>query len=196
MKIVVGLGNPEKKYEKNFHNIGFAAADRLAAKLSVAFKQKAAVKGYLAEGVFHGEKFIIVKPVTYMNLSGECVQAVLSYYKASAEDLIIIYDDLDVAIGEMRFRPHGSAGSHNGMKNVVASLGTEDIKRIRVGIKKYNENIPTIDYVLSDVPEVFRADIDRAVENAADCAYDYLSGKAPDELMQKFNGGAPAKAGK
>ena len=187
MKIVVGLGNPEKKYALNFHNMGFMAADMLAQKLNVGFTDKPSLKCMLAQGFFGAEKFLIVKPTTYMNLSGEAVKAVIDYYKADVSDVIIIYDDLDIEIGKLRYRDSGSSGTHNGMKNVIAVCGTEDFKRIRIGIKKYNENIPTIDYVLSDVPKQLKEIFDTVINSAADCALDFLRGADGETLMQKYN---------
>lgn len=188
MKIVVGLGNPEKKYLKNFHNMGFMAVSRLAEKCGVEFRSKPSLRCFAAEGIVNGEKFMLVMPTTFMNLSGEAVRAVMDYYKVTAENVLIVYDDLDVSIGEIRYREKGSAGSHNGMKNIVALTGCENFKRIRIGIKKYNELIPTIDYVLSDVPKEFQAEIGSAIERAAECAYRYLAGESGEELMQSFNG--------
>ena len=188
MKIVVGLGNPEKKYADNFHNMGFMALDVLAKKLNVGFTLKPSLKCALAEGVIFGGKFVLVKPTTFMNSSGDAVRAVTEYFKAEAKDLLVIYDDLDIDIGKMRFRASGSSGTHNGMRSIIAVYGTEEFKRIRIGIKKYNENIPTIDYVLSNVPKEFAETFNKVLAAAADCAYDFICGAEGETLMQKYNG--------
>ena len=190
MKVIVGLGNPGEKYKENFHNLGFIVADRLAQKLKVRFSLKAQLKCMLASGKIGGEKFLIVKPLTYMNLSGESVKAVLSYYKVDSEDALVIYDDLDINIGELRYRESGSAGTHNGMKSVVEHLGTEDFPRLRIGTKKENGFIDTIDYVLSDIPKEKMETYLEVTSRAAECANDFLSGKSAEHLMQTYNGKA------
>ena len=190
MRIVIGLGNPDKKYARNFHNMGFITIDKLAEKLKIKFSLKSKLKGMVAQGTIGGEKFLLVKPLTYMNLSGECVSAVLNYYKVAPHDALIIYDDLDIAIGEMRYRNSGSSGTHNGMRNIVAETGSENFPRIRIGIKKYNDRIDTIDYVLSDIPEELLSDFIAVTDRAALCAEDFLKGETGDMLMQKYNGKA------
>ena len=190
MKAIIGLGNPGEKYRENFHNLGFIAADRLAQKLKVRFALKAALKCMLASGKIGGEKFLIVKPLTYMNLSGESARAVLSYYKIDPGDALVIYDDLDINIGELRFRESGSAGTHNGMKSVVSELSTEEFPRLRIGIKKEVDFIDTIDYVLSDIPKDKMPVFIETIERAANCAEDFLNGKPCEYLMQNYNGKA------
>ena len=188
MKVVVGLGNPGEKYKENFHNLGFIVADRLAQKLKVRFSLKSSLKCMLASGKIGGEKFLIVKPLTFMNSSGESVRAVLNYYKVAPRDALIVYDDLDISIGELRYRASGSAGSHNGMKSVVSELSTEEFPRLRVGIKKENEFIDTIDYVLSDIPKEKMPVFLETTERAMKCAEDFLNGKPDEDLMQSYNG--------
>ena len=190
MRIVIGLGNPDKKYARNFHNMGFMTIDKVAEKLKIKFSLKSKLKGMVAQGDIGGEKFLLVKPLTYMNLSGECVAAVLNYYKETPENALIVYDDLDISIGEMRYRNSGSAGTHNGMKNIVAETGSENFPRIRIGIKKYNDRIDTIDYVLSDIPEELLPDFISVTDRAAACAEDFLRGVNGEELMQRYNGKA------
>ncbi len=187
MKIVVGLGNPDKKYQNNFHNLGFMAVDRLATDLGVEFSKKLKLKSLIAQGVLNGEKFVLVKPQTYMNLSGEAVLAVMNFFGASLKDLIVAYDDLDIEIGSMRIRAKGSAGSHNGMKNIVQNLSSTEFKRIRIGIKKENENIPTIDYVLANIPKEKAEEFDRVLTSAKDALKDFVFGKDVEFLMAKYN---------
>lgn len=190
MRMIVGLGNPGEKYKENFHNLGFIVCDRLAQKLKVKFSLKASLKCMLASGKIGGEKFLIVKPLTYMNLSGESVRAVISYYKIDTKDLLVVYDDLDINIGELRFRENGSAGTHNGMKSVINELSSEDFPRLRIGIKKENEFIDTIDYVLSDIPKEKMPVFLETTERAMNCAEDFLSAAPSEILMQKYNGKA------
>lgn len=190
MKIIVGLGNPGDKYKENFHNLGFIVADTLAQKLKVSFSLKASLKCMLASGKIGGEKFLIVKPLTFMNSSGESVRAVLSYYKVEPKDTLVVVDDLDIKIGETRFRPSGSAGTHNGMKSIVNMISTENFPRMRIGIKKENEFIDTIDYVLSDIPKDKMPIYKEVVQKAAALSEDFIKGYSFDDLMQKYNGKA------
>lgn len=187
MKVIAGLGNPEKKYENTYHNLGFIAADNIAAKLGLDFKLKSALKCAIAQGEYGGEKFLLVKPTTYMNLSGECISKVLSYYSLSTDDLIVIYDDIDIEIGQIRFRPHGSAGTHNGMRNISQLLSSTDFSRVRIGSKQQNPLIPLIDYVLSKIPSDEFDPFNKAISRAADCALDFVKGLTKDALMQEYN---------
>ncbi len=187
MKIVVGLGNPDKKYQNNFHNLGFMAVDRLATDLCAQFSKKLKLKSFIAQGILNGEKFVLVKPTTYMNLSGEAVLAVMNFFGAKIEDLIVVYDDLDIEIGCMRIRAKGSSGSHNGMKNIVQHLSSTDFKRIRIGIKKENENIPTIDYVLANIPKEKVDEFNKVLDNVKDALKDFLLGLSLDSIMAKYN---------
>lgn len=187
MKIIVGLGNPEEKYIKTFHNMGYIAVGDVAAKLNVKFKKKEC-ESFTAEANIGGEKIILARPVTYMNNSGRAVKQLLSRYKASAEDLVIIYDDYDIPKGSVRIRPSGSAGTHNGMRSVIAEIGTSAFVRIRVGIRDSMVDIPIINYVLSEVRkedyELFIA----ACNRAADAAIALAKGEAIESVMTKYNG--------
>ena len=147
MKIIVGLGNPEEKYLKTFHNIGYIAVGDVAAKLGVKFKKKEC-EAFTAEANIGGEKIIMARPVTYMNNSGRAVKQLFAQYKASAQDLIVIYDDYDISKGGLRIRPSGSAGTHNGMRSVIDEIGTQSFTRIRIGIRDNAVSIPLINYVL------------------------------------------------
>ena len=150
MKIIVGLGNPEEKYLKTFHNMGYIAVGDVAAELGVKFKKKEC-EAFTAEACVGGEKVILARPITYMNNSGRAVKQLLAKYRASVDDLIVIYDDYDIFKGSLRIRPSGSAGTHNGMRSVIAELGTSAFVRIRIGIRDEEVNIPLINYVLSEV---------------------------------------------
>ena len=122
MNIIIGLGNPETKYEKTYHNIGFECVDALAKKLGIVFSQKK-YKSLIAEGMFEGEKIMLVKPQTYMNLSGECVVLLKEKFKDAR--IIVVVDDIDLPKGNIRYREHGSAGTHNGLRSIVSYIGTE-----------------------------------------------------------------------
>ncbi len=186
MYLVVGLGNPEKKYFNTPHNMGFVAADGLATKLGAEFN-KAECKAVTAHGKVNGVKVIIAKPVTYMNLSGEAVGELIRKYKVEKGNLIVVYDDADIPLGKLRIRAQGSAGSHNGMKNIVQHLGTEDFARVRIGIGK-DTQMARIDYVLSQIPDEDKALLNPALADAADALNDFVHGVAIDQVMQKYNG--------
>ncbi len=147
MKLIVGLGNPGKQYEKTRHNIGFEVIDELAKRLQIPLAQSKH-KGLYGIGNVRGEKVVLLKPLTYMNLSGESVRPLMDYYQIEMEDLIVIYDDLDLPVGRIRLRQKGSAGGHNGIKSIIAHLGTQEFNRIRVGINRPTNGMPITDYVL------------------------------------------------
>ena len=186
MKLVVGLGNPGIKYLKNLHNLGFMAVELLAERHGVAFNKKG-FKGLYGEKNINGEKVVFLKPQTFMNLSGESVQELAAFYKIEPKDILIVYDDLDIARGSVRIRAKGSAGTHNGMRSVVSRLGSTDFPRVRIGIKP-EVDYAIIDYVLSDIRKDdeprFRQSIGVAVD-ACDC---FIHGDGIDAVMCKFNG--------
>lgn len=148
MYIIVGLGNPEKKYFTTRHNIGFMAIDTIAEKYNIRVEE-AKHKALIGKGVIEGQKVILVKPLTYMNLSGESVREVADYYKVDPEsEIIVVYDDISLPVGQLRIRPKGSAGGHNGIKNIIAHLGTEKFMRIKVGVGEKPSKMDLADYVL------------------------------------------------
>ncbi len=148
MKIIVGLGNPGIRYAGTRHNIGFSVIDELAEKYNIALDEKKH-KAVFGKGLIEGEKVILAMPQTFMNLSGESVRELLDYYRCSTEDVIVIYDDIDLDIGKLRIREKGSAGGHNGMKNIIAHLGSQEFVRIRVGVGEKPKGMDLADYVLS-----------------------------------------------
>ncbi|MEE0441655.1 MAG: aminoacyl-tRNA hydrolase [Thomasclavelia sp.] len=172
MKLIVGLGNPGKEYAGTRHNCGFMVIDRLASKLNVDVDQNK-FKGLYAKVKYRGEDIILLKPQTYMNLSGESVNAVMNFFKIDKEDLLVIYDDLDMPVGKLRLRKTGSAGGHNGIKNIIAHLNSQDFKRIRVGIDRH-KYMNVADYVLSRFSKVESEAIEQGIENAANAVLDYL----------------------
>ncbi len=175
MKIVVGLGNPGDKYAYTFHNMGFLAAECLADRLGVRFSHREC-DALIAEGYLKGEKFVIAKPLTFMNLSGVAVKQLLKKNKAEIKDLMTVYDDIDIEKGTVRVRQSGSAGTHNGMRNIIDTLGSGDFPRARIGIGKPPEFVPLADYVLSEVPKSERELIAGAIERAADALEKFLVG--------------------
>lgn len=180
MKLIVGLGNPGKKYERTRHNTGFLVIDALAEKLDISLNRKAfnATTG-------KGQKVVLMKPETFMNNSGVAVRKAVNYYHLDPErDLIVVYDDLDLPLGKIRLRESGSAGGHNGMKSIISNLGTKDFCRIRIGIGgNYSDSV---DYVLGR----FRADEKQlwmeSIERAAEACEEALD-RDFQELMNKFN---------
>ncbi len=153
MKLIVGLGNPGKEYEKTRHNAGFMAVDFLADHLGFdSFKEAEKHKAEITEGELYGERVFLVKPQTYMNLSGQAVKSVMGFYKVKMEDLIVIYDDVDLPSGTLRIRPDGSAGGHKGIKSIIEHLGSQNFTRVRLGmhpVKPFKGALE--DYVLGKV---------------------------------------------
>jgi peptidyl-tRNA hydrolase, PTH1 family len=150
MKLIVGLGNPGKEYESTRHNAGFMAVDRLVDEFGFGpFKLASKHKAEIVEGAIGGEKVLLAKPQTFMNLSGQAVRSLAQFYKVAPSDLIVIYDDVAIPSGSLRIRPDGSAGGHNGMKSIIQALGTQNFVRVRLGIEpKQSSRIPLEDHVL------------------------------------------------
>lgn len=189
MKLIVGLGNPDKEYNNTFHNLGFAAVDKAAEKLGASFSSEKC-KARIAEARVGSEKVLIAKPLTYMNLSGESVRTLCSYYKISGKDLLVLYDDYDLKKGNVRIRESGSAGTHNGMRNIVKELGTENFMRIRIGFHPEGDDvmIPLINLVLSGIKEADKPLFDKALDAAANAAVAFAKNVSSQEIMQKYNG--------
>ena len=183
MKLIVGLGNPGKKYEKTRHNCGFMAIDFYAAKNSLDFKNK--FDGLYAEQTINKEKVIFLKPQTYMNLSGNSVIKFVNFYNIEAKNILVIYDDVDFECGTFKIKRNGSSGGHNGMKSIIDQLHTEEIKRIRIGISR--NTIPSEDYVLQKFSKEDYEKINKNLPIIADIIDDFVSLDI-DELMMKYNG--------
>ncbi len=148
-ELIIGLGNPEPKYDKTRHNIGFDAVDELAQVWQMPLKENKRFQGLFAEGVTPGgQKIRLLKPLTYMNRSGQSVRAAVDWYKLQPQSVLVIYDDMDLPIGRLRIRLSGSAGGHNGMKSIIAHLGSQDFPRLRIGIGKSDAKKETISHVL------------------------------------------------
>ena len=184
MFVIAGLGNPGKKYEKTRHNMGFLVIDKLAEKNDIKVN-KIKHKSLVGDGFISGQKALLVKPQTYMNLSGEAIREIVDYYDVYLEDLIVIYDDFDLELGTLRIRKKGSAGSHNGMKNIIQHLHDSDFPRIRLGIGK-SGNLDWKDFVLGKLGLEEQKLIDEAVEKAADAIMCILE-KGIDKAMNEYN---------
>lgn len=187
MFLIVGLGNPEKKYEKTFHNLGYLAAGDCAELLGAKFKKKEC-EASVAEAFAGGEKIIIARPLTYMNASGRAVRQLAAKYKVSPREMVVLYDDYDLPKGHVRIRPNGSAGTHNGMRSVIAELGFSDFARIRLGIKDPETNVPIIDYVLSEIKKDDYGLFSAACKRAAEAAVALAKGEPAELVMTRYNG--------
>ena len=187
MFLIVGLGNPEEKYAKTFHNMGFLAAADAAEILGVKFKKKEC-EASIAEAYLGGEKVILARPLTYMNASGRAVKQLMARYKIAPEQLVVIYDDYDLPKGHVRIRPPASEGTHTGMRSVIAETGISDFARIRIGIRDPEVNIPIINYVLADVKKEDYPLFTEACHKAAEAAVSLARGERIDLVMGRYNG--------
>lgn len=176
MRLIVGLGNPGKNYEMTRHNVGFMTIDEVAKHYGVEFRLESKLKGMLACVNIKGEKTFLLKPITYMNLSGDSIRAVINFYKIEKDDVLIICDDLDSKTGRVRLRANGSSGGHNGLKSVESQLGTQEYKRIKIGIDRSNV-IPVIDWVLQKFTQDELAQINQAIEVSKKACIDFTEGK-------------------
>ncbi|MFD1021146.1 aminoacyl-tRNA hydrolase [Thalassobacillus hwangdonensis] len=165
MKCIVGLGNPGKKYEKTRHNVGFMVIDELADANNWNVTQEKFKSLYTVEHV-QGEKVLLVKPQTYMNLSGEAIRAFADYYDIDLEDILVIYDDLDLPPGKIRLRQKGGHGGHNGIRNTIDQFGSKDFKRLRVGIGRPQGRMAVVDYVLGTFNEEEKPDVEDSIQQA------------------------------
>ena len=184
MFIVVGLGNPGRKYAKTRHNMGFIVADEFAEKLDIKIN-KIKHKSLVGEGYLAGQKVLLAKPQTYMNLSGEAVREIMHYYKVEPEKMILIYDDIDIETGRIRIRKKGGPGTHNGMKSVVAAMGTEEFPRIRIGIGG-DIKMHLMDFVTGGMNKKEKEILKGAVITAAE-ATECIIEKGIDAAMNRYN---------
>ncbi|OUQ16226.1 aminoacyl-tRNA hydrolase [Lachnoclostridium sp. An14] len=185
MYLIVGLGNPTREYEHTRHNAGFDAVDMLADRLNISVKEKKH-KGLCGKGMLGAEKVILLKPQTYMNLSGESVRAAADFYKIDHEHIIVMYDDIDLDVGKLRVRAKGSAGGHNGIKNIIAHLGTQEFPRVRIGVGAKPDRMDLADYVLGRFPQVEQSVMEDAFKEAAEAAAAIVE-DGIDAAMNRFN---------
>lgn len=187
MFLMVGLGNPGKQYEHTRHNIGFDVMDAIADKYNISISEKKH-KALCGKGVIGGQKVVLAKPQTFMNLSGESVVELLNYYKLDPEDeMLVIFDDISLAPGGLRIRKKGSAGGHNGIKNIIALTGTQNFMRIKVGVGEKPKGWDLADHVLGHFDTEDRKKVEEAILDAVTAAEMILQGEV-DQAMNDFNG--------
>ncbi len=184
MKLIVGLGNPGEKYARTRHNIGFIIVDEIAKSLGIS-KFDSKFKGYFAKTSYRGEEFLLLKPQTFMNLSGQSVAQIIAYYKIDIDDILVVYDDLDMETGKIRFKGKSSSGGHNGIKSIESCIGTSDFKRLKFGIDR-SENTPVVNYVVGKFTNAELETVIPQVAVAKDACLDFLS-LSFIELMNKYN---------
>lgn len=187
MFLIVGLGNPGKEYTFTYHNLGFLSIDFLSQKHKIDV-DKVKHKAIIGKGQINGQDVVLAKPQTYMNLSGESIREIADWYKVPAEQIIIIYDDINLDIGKIRVRARGSHGGHNGMKSIICHLNSEEFPRIRIGIAKDEEsiNMDMPDYVISKIKESHKEPLYKAIENTARSA-EYIIQNNIQKAMNEFN---------
>lgn len=186
MRLIVGLGNIGSEYEHTRHNIGFDVIDLLARELNISFSENKSLNSYVGTGFVNGNKVILAKPTTYMNLSGDAVSKLMNYYKLDIEDLLVIHDDLDLPIGSLRVRHQGSAGGQKGMNHIIQCLGTQKIQRLRVGIGK-DPKIPVVNYVLGHVSKEDAPVYQQGIDKAQKAAYAFADNQKFDMIMNQYN---------
>ena len=184
MKVVIGLGNPGKKYEKTRHNIGFIAIDNLRKKMNIS-DEREKFQALVSEKNIDGEKVIFLKPQTFMNLSGNSVIEIVNFYKLDPKkDIIVIYDDMDLSFGDIRIREKGSSGGHNGIKSIISHIGEEFI-RIKCGIGAKEKD--AVEHVLGEFNQTEQKELDEILEKINNCVIEMLSVQNLDRIMQKYN---------
>ncbi|MFH1678799.1 MAG: aminoacyl-tRNA hydrolase [Candidatus Omnitrophota bacterium] len=186
MKLIVGLGNPGRTYKYSRHNIGFLVIERLAENLNIKMKLCAAMKIYLGRGRARGEEVILVKPLTFMNLSGQSVNLLFKKYDFGLEDVLVVFDDVDLGWGKIRIRPKGSAGGHKGVKSIIDTLGSSNFARLRFGIGRPEFKAEVSDYVLSRWSKEEKKELAGCLNRAADCCENWVI-SGIDKSMDKFN---------
>lgn len=185
MYLIIGLGNPEEEYSKTRHNMGFNTINKLAQKQNIQIN-KTKYEGLYESTTIEGQKVILIKPQTYMNLSGNCVKQFVDFYKIEKEKILVIYDDMDIEPGTIKIRKKGSAGGHNGMKSIIQMLGTEEFPRIRIGIGRPEHNGDEINYVIGAIPEEEIPKLEEGTEKAKEAVIEILK-NGIDKAMNKFN---------
>jgi PTH1 family peptidyl-tRNA hydrolase len=186
MKVIVGLGNPGKQYEETRHNAGFMVIEHLAKAWGAEARHEPKFEALVAEAHHAGQKILLVEPLTFMNLSGRSIQKILQFYKLTADDLLVIYDDFALPLGSIRIRIQGSAGGHNGISSTIQSLGTPIFARIRVGVGPLPPRWSTKDFVLSRFGSDEREALDQGLNDAV-IAVETAMSKGYSEAMNRFN---------
>ena len=185
MYLIVGLGNPEQDYSNTRHNMGFNTINKLSKQYEIEVT-KNKFKGLYGSGIIEGKKVILLKPQTFMNSSGESIKEIMQFYKIEPQDLIVIYDDIDIKPGIIKIRKAGGPGTHNGMKSVVHELNTQDFKRVRVGIGMPKEEQDLIEYVIGAIPEEEKENLENGTDLAKEAVISIIK-DGIDIAMNKFN---------
>ena len=185
MYLIIGLGNPEEEYSKTRHNMGFNTINQIARQYEIQVN-KNKFQGLSENTIIEGQKVMLVKPQTYMNLSGNCVKEFMNFYKIEKENIIVIYDDMDIEPGRIKIRKKGSSGGHNGMKSIIQMIGTDEFPRIRVGIGRPDYNGDDINYVIGTIPEKEIPKLEEGIKKAKDAVIEILK-NGIDSAMNKFN---------
>ena len=185
MYLIIGLGNPEEEYSKTRHNMGFNAINKIAEQYGIKVN-KSKFQGLYESAIIEGQKVMLIKPQTYMNLSGECIKQFVDFYKIQKEEILVIYDDMDIEPGKIKIRKKGGAGGHNGMKSIIKMLGTEEFARIRTGIGRPEHSGDDINYVIGAIPEEEIPKLQEGVEKAKEAVIEILK-NGIDSAMNKLN---------
>lgn len=185
MKMIVGLGNIGPQYDQTRHNTGFMVVDRFCQEHNLTFK-RSKMEAMVATGLVNGQKLLIVKPTTFMNDSGRAVKPLMDYYDIDINDLIVAHDDMDLPVGKIRLKQHGSAGGHNGIKSLINHLGTQQFNRLKIGID-HPQKMRVVDYVLGKFKPDQIAAFDDSLSEAVNAIDAWLTGSTFDQLMNQFN---------
>lgn len=186
MYIIAGLGNPGREYEFTRHNIGFRVLDKLAEEYNISITEKKH-RGLIGKGVIQGQKVVLVKPQTFMNLSGECLREVMDYYKETPEHVIVAFDDISLEVARLRVRPKGSAGGHNGIKSIIAQLGTQEFPRVKFGVGDKPKGAELADYVLGRFSKEENQAVEARLKTACD-ALVCIMNEGCSAAMNLYNG--------
>lgn len=191
MLLIVGLGNPGKRFDLTRHNAGFLALDRLADKLGVKIG-KIKFQSLIGEAQIDGKKVVLMKPQTFMNLSGEAVRAAAEYYKIGSGEIVVVYDDIDIPFGAIRLRPKGSAGTHNGMRSIVYQLESDVFPRVRIGIRADRKEMELHEFVLSRFPKEEEKILAEVLDRASDAVLSIVR-EGIDRAMNRYNVAEPTR---
>lgn len=186
MKCIVGLGNPGRKYKRTRHNVGFMIIDELLDRYKWKLNQNK-FKGKYSLEHYNGERVILLQPQTYMNLSGESVKELTNFYQIKTEDILVIYDDIDLPTGKIRLREKGGHGGHNGVRSVIDQLDTKDFKRLRIGVGRPPGSMTVVDYVLAPFPKKEQEDVNLSIKLAADACENWINTSSFANVMNEFN---------
>jgi PTH1 family peptidyl-tRNA hydrolase len=186
MKLIIGLGNPGSKYQKTRHNIGFMVIDDFLAKFQGSAKYDVKFNAEIAQMMMHGEKVFLMKPSTYMNLSGEAILKFINYYNLEMDDMLVFVDDVNLPSGKLRLRETGGHGGHNGLRNIIGLLKSEDFKRVRIGIDN-NPSMPLDSYVLGQFTEHEMASLNQAIYLSTKIVEDFINQMPFKDIMTKYN---------